>query len=61
MLQYIPGRYEKATYLQPEDQSYRGLFDDNTVGEISSNEVDDCSLTEVLKRLSLAPLIRKHD
>ena len=51
MLQYIPGRYEKTTFLQPEDQSYRGLFDDNTFGEISSNEVDGCSLTEVLERL----------
>lgn len=27
------------------------MFDDNTVGEVSSDEVDDCSLTEVLKRL----------
>lgn len=51
MIQYLPGRYPKAIYLQPEDKNYRGLFDDSTVGEISSDEVDNCSLTEVLERL----------
>lgn len=51
MIQYLPGRYPRAIYLQPEDRNYRGLFDDNTVGEISSDEVDDCGLAEVLERL----------
>ncbi len=51
MIKYFPGRYPKAIFLQPEDRNYRGLYDDNTVGEISSDEVDDCSLSEVLERL----------
>ncbi|KAF6217899.1 hypothetical protein HO133_006311 [Letharia lupina] len=51
MIQHLPGRYPRAIYLQPEDKEYRGLFDDNTVGEISSDEVADCSLTEVLGKL----------
>ena len=47
---FLPG-YPKAIFLQPEDRNYRGLFDDNTVGEITSDEVDGCSLSEVLGRL----------
>ena len=50
-IKYLPGRYPKAIFLQPEDRNYRGLYEDNTVGEISSDEVDDCSLSEVLERL----------
>lgn len=51
LLQYLPGRHPKAIYLQRDDRNYRGLFDDNTIGEISSDEVNDCSLTVVLERL----------
>ncbi len=51
MIQYLNGRYPKAIYLQPENRNYRGLFDDNTIGEITSDEVDGCSLSEVLGRL----------
>lgn len=51
MIQYLSGRYPRAIYLQPKDKNYRGLFDDDTVGEISSDEVDDCGLAEVLERL----------
>lgn len=60
MLQYLPGRYPKAIYLQPEDKNYRGLFDDRTIGEISSDEVDSCSLTKLLGRLDASAVAHQQ-
>lgn len=59
MMWYLPGRYPKAIYLNIDDKNYRGLFDDNTMGEISSDEVDNCNLTEVLERLNASAVA--HD
>lgn len=52
-LQYFSGKDGKSVYLSREDRDYEGRLEDETLAEISGDEVDDCSLTQLLEKLSM--------
>ena len=54
-LNFIPGRDPKSIYIGSDAKEYQGSFKDCTTAEISCDEVDNCSLSEALKRL-----VRRH-
>ena len=43
----------KAVYLSRDARDYRGRLDDGTVAEIPGDEVDGCTLTELMAKLNM--------
>ena len=52
-LMYFPSPDGKAVYLSRDARDYRGRLDDGTVAEIPGDEVDGCTLTELMNKLNM--------
>ena len=48
---FLPGRDLKSVYINTDGSKYRGIYEDISVAEIPGNKVDNCSLSEALRRL----------
>ena len=52
-LMYFASPDGKALYLTRDARDYRGRLDDGTVAEIPGDEVDGCTLTELMSKLNM--------
>ena len=57
-LMYFASPDGKALYLARDARDYRGRLDDGTVAEIPGDEVDGCTLTELMNKLNMRHFTR---